>query len=246
MVRAGGGNECQGGPVPPVRPLFILQNPACSVSVVPVTRDLPTFEIEDAKRAAGFLRIAGVDEAGRGPLAGPVVSAAVILDPTTIPAGLADSKKLTARRREALFDEINAVCRVGTGIATVAEIDAMNILRAAHLSMCRAIEGLGGCDVCLIDGNMVPDQCPAPAEAVVKGDARCLSIAAASIIAKVTRDRIMVGLAQQYPGFGWERNAGYPTKAHIEALENLGVTPEHRRSFAPVHKILCREKSITL
>ncbi|MDU8942565.1 ribonuclease HII [Ovoidimarina sediminis] len=207
--------------------------------------ELPTYEFEKARRAEGYARIAGVDEAGRGPLAGPVVSAAVVLDPASIPAGLADSKKLTARRREALFDEIRTACTVGVGIATVAEIDSLNILRAAHLSMCRAIADAGGAAFCLIDGNLVPEDCPAPAEAVVKGDARCLSIAAASIIAKVTRDRIMVGLAQQYPGYGWEKNAGYPTKAHVAALEDLGVTPEHRRSFAPVHNILCREKSVS-
>ena len=139
----------------------------------------------------------------------------------------------------------SASARVSVAHASVEEIDELNILYASHLAMERAVGGLG--DVChaLIDGNMIPKGLGCPATAVVKGDSRSLSIAAASIIAKVTRDRIMVDLAQQHPGYGWETNAGYPSKAHKEALRNLGVTPHHRRSFAPVHNILYQAKSVS-
>jgi len=203
----------------------------------------PDFSLEAAAIAAGATRVAGVDEVGRGPLAGPVTAAAVVLNPDDIPAGLNDSKKLTARRREALFDEIMARAVVSVAHASVAEIDSLNILRAAHLAMERAIAALAPTpDHLLIDGNLVPKGLTLPAVAVVKGDGRALSIAAASIVAKVTRDRIMVDLAQQHPGYGWERNAGYPSKSHISALQDLGVTPHHRRSFRPVHNILYQEK----
>jgi ribonuclease HII len=202
----------------------------------------PDLTFETAAIARGLSRVAGVDEAGRGPLAGPVVAAAVILDPARIPAGLNDSKRLTAPARARLFDAIHATARVGVGQASVAEIDRLNILRASHLAMVRALAALGPVDHALIDGNLIPRDMPCPAEALVKGDARCLSVAAASIIAKVTRDRIMVDLAQQFPGYGWDANAGYPTQSHREALRNLGVTPYHRRSFAPVHQILCQEE----
>ncbi|SMH47136.1 ribonuclease HII [Maritimibacter sp. HL-12] len=203
----------------------------------------PDFSLEAAAIAAGATRVAGVDEVGRGPLAGPVTAAAVVLNPDDIPAGLNDSKKLTARRREALFDEIMARAAVSVAHASVAEIDSLNILRAAHLAMERAIAALAPTpDHLLIDGNLVPKGLTLPAVAVVKGDGRALSIAAASIVAKVTRDRIMVDLAQQHPGYGWERNAGYPSKSHISALQDLGVTPHHRRSFRPVHNILYQEK----
>lgn len=188
--------------------------------------------------------VAGVDEAGRGPLAGPVTAAAVILDPARIPEGLDDSKKLGARRREFLAGQIMASCDWAVGHASVAEIDALNILRASHLAMCRAVAGLRRrpC-LALVDGNMLPRDLPVPGQAVVRGDALSLSIAAASILAKLLRDRIMVDLAQQYPGYGWEANAGYPTRAHREALQDLGVTPHHRRSFAPVHNILCKDET---
>ena len=180
-----------------------------------------------------------MDEAGRGPLAGPVVAAAAVLRPDSVPIGLNDSKKLTAQARDRLFDEIGEVADVSVGLASVEEIDELNILHAAHLAMERAVAGLAvpPCHA-LIDGNLVPKSLACPATALVKGDARSLSIAAASIIAKVTRDRIMVDLAQQFPGYGWEKNAGYPTKAHKEALKALGVTPHHRRSFKPVHNML--------
>ena len=206
----------------------------------------PDQSFETAARARGATRIAGVDEAGRGPLAGPVVAAAVILDPARIPEGLQDSKKLSAKARAVAYDAILGMCEVGTGVASVEEIDTLNILRASHLAMCRALGELSGpADHALIDGNLLPRDLPCPGEAVVKGDARSLSIAAASIVAKVTRDRIMVELAQQYPAYGWERNAAYPTKAHLQAIRDFGVTPHHRRSFKPVHNILCREKSVS-
>lgn len=204
---------------------------------------IPDFSFETAMMATGALRVAGVDEVGRGPLAGPVTAAAVRLDPARIPDGLRDSKVLTAARREALFDAIHAVAEVSVAHATVEEIDALNILRASHLAMERALAGLM-VDHALIDGNLLPRGLALPATAIVKGDARSLSIAAASIVAKVTRDRIMVDLAQQHPGYGWEGNAGYPTKLHLEALQELGVTPWHRRSFRPVHNILYQGISV--
>jgi ribonuclease HII len=206
----------------------------------------PDFTIETAAHARGFTAICGVDEVGRGPLAGPVTAAAVILDPARIPDGLNDSKALTEARRTTLFTAILQVAQVSIAHASVAEIDELNILRASHLAMERAVNGLSTPpDHALIDGNLIPKGLVIPAEAIVKGDARSLSIAAASIIAKVTRDRIMVDLAQQHPGYGWEGNAGYPTKAHLDALLNLGVTPHHRRSFKPVHNILYQEISVS-
>jgi ribonuclease HII len=206
---------------------------------------LPDFAFETRRLALGARRVAGVDEAGRGPLAGPVVAAAVILRSDDIPEGLNDSKVLTAARRAALHARLLACAEVGVGIASVEEIDRINILRASHLAMVRALEALHPVCHALIDGNMMPRDIACPAEAVVKGDARCLSIAAASIVAKSVRDRIMVDLAQQHPGYGWETNAGYPTPAHRRALENLGATPHHRRSFAPVHNILYQGKTVT-
>jgi ribonuclease HII len=205
---------------------------------------LPDFLHETAALHAGALRIVGVDEVGRGPLAGPVTACAVRLDPERVPAGLRDSKALTALRREALCAEIMDLAEVSVAHASVEEIDALNILRASHLAMQRAVAGLMA-DHALIDGNLIPRGLGCSATAIVKGDAKCLSIAAASIVAKVTRDRIMVDLAQQHPGYGWEANAGYPTKAHLDALQNLGVTPWHRRSFKPVHNILYQAISVT-
>ena len=199
----------------------------------------PSFDFEDHLRLSGAHRIAGVDEAGRGPLAGPVVAAAVVLDLASVPEGLNDSKLLTAKKRSALFEMILTCAEVGVGLASVAEIDEFNILRASHLAMNRAIAELDVApDHVLIDGNLVPRDLTLSATAVVKGDSLSLSIAAASIVAKTRRDAIMWDLAQQYPGYGWERNQGYPTKCHKEALRNLGVTPHHRRSFKPVHNML--------
>lgn len=206
----------------------------------------PDFTFETAALARGFSAVVGVDEVGRGPLAGPVTAAAVLLDPARIPPGLNDSKALTAVRRDALFAAIMDMAEVSVAHASVEEIDNLNILRASHLAMERAVTGLvTNADHALIDGNMIPRNLSCSAEAVVKGDARCLSIAAASIIAKVTRDRIMVDLAQQHPGYGWEVNAGYPTPAHLRALLDFGITPHHRRSFKPVHNILYQAYSIS-
>ena len=199
----------------------------------------PDLSFESAARARGYLRIAGVDEVGRGPLAGPVTAAAVVLDPARIPAGLNDSKKLTGRARQRLHDEIIAVAEVSIAHATVAEIDALNILRASHLAMERALAGLSTPpDYALIDGNMIPRGLTLPAEAVIKGDGRSASIAAASIVAKIRRDCVMLSLAQQHPGYGWETNMGYGSKSHMAALRNLGPTPHHRRSFKPVYQML--------
>ncbi|ATQ54799.1 ribonuclease HII [Paracoccus yeei] len=201
----------------------------------------PDYTLEEDAILRGARHVAGVDEVGRGPLAGPVTAAAVILDIRCIPDGLDDSKKLTPSRRALLAEAIMARCDWAVAHASVEEIDRLNILRASHLAMCRALAGLRRrpC-VALIDGNMLPRDLDLPGQAVVGGDARCLSIAAASIIAKVFRDRIMVDLAQQHPGYGWDVNAGYPTPAHRQALLDLGITPYHRRSFAPVHNILCK------
>ncbi len=205
-----------------------------------MTRPMPDASFETAARARGFDRIVGVDEVGRGPLAGPVTAAAVILPEGPLPAGLSDSKALGAARRTALAAEIRACAIVSVAHAEVAEIDALNILQASLLAMRRALEALPVAPgFALIDGNRIPPGLPCPAEAVVKGDARCLSIAAASIVAKVARDAIMADLARAFPGYGWERNAGYPTQAHVAALKRLGVSPHHRRSFAPVRNILC-------
>ena len=206
----------------------------------------PDFSFEEAALARGALCVAGVDEVGRGPLAGPVTAAAVVLNPAQIPAGLNDSKKLTHARRIELSAALHAVAEVSIAHASVAEIDDLNILRASHLAMQRAVAGLRQApDHLLIDGNQVPRGLMTSAETIVKGDARSLSIAAASIVAKLARDHLMVILAQQHPGYGWETNAGYGTAAHLAALLNLGVTPHHRRSFAPVHNILYQDKTIS-
>jgi len=184
--------------------------------------------------------IAGVDEAGRGPLAGPVMAAAVILDPARPIFGLADSKQLTERQRDALEVEIKekalawAVAR-----AEVEEIDTLNILQATLLAMRRALEELHPAPhLALIDGNRCPSALPCRAEAIVKGDQTVPAISAASILAKVARDRELLSLDARYPGYGFARHKGYPTKDHVAALELLGVTPVHRRSFGPVRRLL--------
>ncbi len=191
-------------------------------------------------------RVAGVDEVGRGPLAGPVTAAAVVLDPKCIPDGLNDSKKLTAKRRLELYRQLLDCADVSIAHASVAEIDEVNILRASHLAMERAIAGLQVLpEHVLIDGNMIPRGLHLPATTLVKGDSRSISISAASIVAKVCRDCVLVDLAQQHPGYGWETNMGYGSKKHMEALQKLGVTPHHRRSFKPVHNMLYQEKIVT-
>jgi ribonuclease HII len=187
----------------------------------------------------GGARVAGVDEVGRGPLAGAVVAAAVILDPARPIEGLADSKKLSERQREALAAEIEQRALAwALGRAEVEEIDQLNILQASLLAMRRAVVALSpSAEYALVDGNRCP-QLPCPSEAVVRGDATVPAISAASILAKVSRDREMVGLDAQYPGYGFARHKGYPSPQHLGALHELGVTPIHRRSFAPVRRLL--------
>ena len=207
---------------------------------------MPDWTYERPLWEQGFARVAGVDEAGRGPLAGPVVAAAVVLDPARCPEGLDDSKRLTPHRRAEIAEALRECAEIGVGLASVEEIDRLNILRASHLAMIRAISMLSPCaQHLLVDGNMLPRDLAHPATAVVKGDSLSLSIAAASIVAKTRRDAIMLDLAQHHPGYGWDTNMGYPSKCHREALQDLGVTPHHRRSFRPVHNILYQEKSVT-
>lgn len=211
-----------------------------------MTKAQPDYSFEQTAFDDGATYVAGVDEVGRGPLAGPVVAAAVRLDPDNIPEGMNDSKKLTHARRVVIATQLWERADVCLGQASVAEIDQINILHASMLAMERAVAGLSGvADHVLVDGNRIPPALIGRATALVKGDARSLSIAAASIVAKVWRDQLMVDLAQQHPGYGWERNAGYPTKEHQLALQNLGVTPHHRRSFKPVHNILYQEKTVS-
>lgn len=199
----------------------------------------PDDSFEYALMTRPGLLIAGVDEVGRGPLAGPVTAAAVILDLDRLPQGLNDSKKLSAARRVGLSAEIAATAEVSLAWASVEEIDTLNIRNASLLAMRRAVEGLPRRpDHALIDGNALPPGLPCDATTIIKGDARSVSIAAASIIAKVARDTLMIELSERFPGYGWDRNAGYPTAEHRAALQHLGVTPHHRRSFRPVHNIL--------
>ncbi len=198
---------------------------------------MPDLCLED--ELGGF--VAGVDEAGRGPWAGPVVAAAVVLRPgadlAPLLAAVDDSKKLAPARRAALVPLIRGAAFVGLGRAEVAEIDRLNILEATMLAMVRAVAGLAvRPDAALVDGNRAP-ALACPVRCVVGGDARSLSVAAASVVAKVWRDRLMADLARLHPGYGWERNAGYGTAEHRRALERLRPTPHHRRSFAPVRKI---------
>ena len=202
----------------------------------PIPPTGPDMQEEMAAYAEGYHYVCGIDEAGRGPLAGPVMTAAVMLPQGYELPGLKDSKKLTARKREELYAALMADARVLKCVAqaSVEEIDKLNILRATHLAMARAAQGLPQQpDMCLIDGLPVPGF-PLPSRSLVKGDARCLSIAAASILAKVSRDHYMQELARQYPHYGFERHAGYGTRQHMQAIRQYGITPHHRRSFAPV------------
>ncbi len=210
---------------------------------------MPNFAIE--RRSKGI--VCGIDEAGRGPLAGPVVAAAVIFDrhrfPRMLRQELDDSKVLTADAREACFRALvrlvdRGAARIGVGAASAREIDRINILRAALTAMARAATALGVCpDLALVDGNIAPPLACA-VETVVKGDGLSFSIAAASVVAKVTRDRIMRTLARRYRGYGWETNVGYATREHSAAIDALGPTPHHRRSFAPVRLALAGELSL--
>ena len=197
-----------------------------------------SFELEEVSLRLHGGPICGVDEAGRGPWAGPVVAAAVVLDPANIPVGIEDSKILDADAREWLYPRILASSQVGVGIADVHRIDRDNILHATMWAMKQAVAGLAVLPrLALIDGNRSP-LLKCEARAIIKGDAKCLSIAAASIIAKVTRDRIMISLGMELPGYGFERHKGYGTPEHIGALARLGVTSYHRRSFKPVQLAL--------
>lgn len=209
------------------------------MSRTPTPTTPPDMAEEQAAHNEGFARVCGIDEAGRGPLAGPVVAAAVILPQGYELPGLNDSKKLTARKRELLYTALMEDASVQKCIAqaTVQEIDELNILRATHLAMRRAAEGLpGGVDFCLIDGLPVPGF-PLPGRSIVKGDARCLSIAAASILAKVWRDHYMQELHREFPAYGFDRHAGYGTKSHMQAIHDHGITIHHRRTFAPVTQL---------
>ena len=202
--------------------------------------DGPHFGLERTLWRAGVRPVAGVDEAGRGPLAGPVAAAAVILDPDHISEGIDDSKALTAEAREALFDSIlERALGVGFAVASAAEIDALNIRQATFLAMRRAIAALATVPAyVLVDGNDLPPRLACRGEAVIKGDATSLSIAAASILAKVSRDRLMRRLCAHYPAYGFSQHVGYATLRHRAALIEHGPCPAHRRSFAPVRALL--------
>jgi ribonuclease HII len=195
---------------------------------------MPDFQYETALFAQGKAIVAGVDEVGRGPLAGPVVAAAVVLNPDTIPQGLDDSKRLSRRQREHLFAEIIEKADIGIAFLPPAEIDRINIRNASLKAMRLAIRALRIEPVhALIDGKDIPPRLPCPATALIKGDSRSLSIAAASIIAKVMRDRMMNRLDSAFPGYGFAANAGYPAPAHRAAITLLGPCPHHRLSFRP-------------
>ncbi|HML45015.1 MAG TPA: ribonuclease HII [Hyphomicrobium zavarzinii] len=203
------------------------------------SRIVPTFELEAAELSLAGGPIVGIDEAGRGPWAGPVVAAAVVLDPDRIPQGIDDSKALEAEDRERLFERISATAlAIGVGIGDVERIDRDNILAATMWAMTDAVKRLS-CRprLAIIDGNRAP-RLSCQTRTIVKGDAKCLSIAAASIVAKVTRDRMMIALAREIPGYGFERHKGYGTPEHRAALVRLGITPHHRRSFRPVQLAL--------
>lgn len=207
-------------------------NRKSSVAACPSAGPTDAFE-----RDHGFpvARIAGVDEVGRGPIAGPVVAAAVILDPTRVPPGLNDSKKLSEKTRERLFDEICRHHAVAVALGSVARIDATDIRAATLDAMRRAVNGLAEPpDHVLVDGIDVPPGLPCPGTAITAGDGRSISIAAASIVAKVLRDRLMILAAAEHPGYGFDRHKGYGVAAHMVALDRLGPSPLHRRSFAPV------------
>ena len=206
----------------------------------------PSYRLE---RAHGGL-VAGIDEAGRGPLAGPVVAACVVLDPRRIPRGLNDSKQLDAATREMLFDRLRTTATIGIGAASVAEIDRINILQATFLAMQRAASACARAlgrwpDLTLIDGNQAP-KLDCAMTTVTGGDGLCVSIAAASIVAKVTRDRAMRALARRHDGYGWDTNMGYATVVHRQALVLIGPSPHHRRSFAPVRAELLEKVEINL
>ena len=194
---------------------------------------MTNIEFDSAVRAEGFPTLCGIDEAGRGPLCGPVYAAAVVLPPDVEIEGLNDSKKISEKKREQLFDVIcETAVAYGIGFATVEEIEELNILNATYLAMTRAYEATGlSADLVLVDGNRLPPELPAKMRYVIKGDALSASIAAASILAKVSRDRVLYELDAQYPQYGFAKHKGYGTAAHYDALREFGVSPVHRRSF---------------
>ncbi len=194
---------------------------------------MPDYSYENSAALKGYKYVCGVDEAGRGPLAGPVCAAAVILPEGTVIEGLDDSKKLSEKKREALFEVINSKATAyGIAFASVEEIEEFNILGATYIAMTRAVEQLKiKADYVLIDGNRFPPQLETDGECVVKGDSKSMSIAAASILAKVTRDRLLLEYAEKYPQYSFEKHKGYGTKAHIDAIREFGVTEIHRPSF---------------
>jgi len=199
---------------------------------------LPHFDFERAAFARGHACIAGIDEAGRGPWAGPVVAAAVILNPDVLPLGVNDSKKLTPEKREELYDVIISVAEVGVGLSDVTVIDRDNILQATYAAMIQAVTNLKRVPhLAFIDGNSAPKLC-CLTETIIEGDGQCLSIAAASIIAKVTSDRMMIDLDRQCPGYGFAQHKGYGTPEHQAALDRLGPCAHHRRSFEPIRILL--------
>lgn len=216
----------------PVKDKKLLKRTERTLEIMPT---YPDFSIEDAYIGP----VAAIDEVGRGPWAGPVVATAVVLNrQLPLPPGINDSKKVSKAKREALYEWLMAHALVGIGVADVGEIDQFNILGATKKAMQRAYQALGiEAEVALIDGNRAPDL-PCETRCVIKGDSMSLSIAAASIVAKVTRDRMMEELAQKYPGYGWEKNAGYGTAEHQAGLRAQGLTPEHRRSFSPIRQIM--------
>ncbi|MBM4421448.1 MAG: ribonuclease HII [Chloroflexi bacterium] len=211
---------------------------------------MPSLRYERQLWAKGLTRIVGVDEVGMATLAGPVVAAACLVTPEVrLIRAVRDSKQLTREEREALLPEIRArVTRIGIGAASLAEIARLNIYHASHLAMSRALRQIGAYDHVLVDGRRILDPSFAPGKhtEIVKGDTKCFAIAAASIVAKVTRDRLMEKLGRRYPGYGWEHNAGYPTIDHRRALHALGVTPFHRRDFGTVKMLLAREAQLAL
>src|SRR5216683_2569767 len=211
---------------------------------------MPTLRFEKELWSKGLLRVAGVDEVGMAALAGPVVAAACLVTPDTkLIRRVRDSKLLTRAQREELYELIRSrVARVGVGAASVAEIHRLNIYHASHVAMTRALRQIGEYDWVLVDGRRILDPAFAPGKhsEIVKGDTKSFSIAAASIVAKVTRDRLMAKLATKYPGYGWEHNCGYPTIDHRKALHELGVTPFHRQDFGTVRMMLSTENQIAL
>lgn len=208
------------------------------MSTVIPKQEGPTFETERTLYSQGYKCIAGVDEVGRGPWAGPVVAAAVILNPNNLPAAQ-DSKKLNAQKREVLAQHIIQTAHVAFGEASVEEIDQFNIRQATFMAMQRAVAALPHtADYVLIDGNVIPPNLPCAAQFIIKGDSKSLSIAAASIVAKVKRDAYMSALHKQFPHFGWNSNSGYGTKIHQNGLKIHGITPHHRRSFRPIKELI--------